>query len=198
MSCWRTTQCRIRAEAVLGLCHANRQIAISLIFPLFELITDLLIGEHFISAVNPLSNSLNLLQQAASRRDTEPWRKSRPSSASAIAAIRVARSVTLLSSHAAQCLDTGSLHCTRLGHIVPARGNLGICCPRDEMVDRNHRRHTKRTSIFSICDGQGSAQPACTASNILRSHRDPASWRHHHSSSSPGSSPPTTIARSAQ
>ena len=60
------TQVRVGAEAVLGLCHADRKMTVSGIFPLAELVADALVGQHLVSPIDTLGDGLDLLNSGIS------------------------------------------------------------------------------------------------------------------------------------
>src|SRR6056297_3101134 len=60
----RAAQRRIGREAVLRLGHADRQVAIALIFPEPQLVADLLVGQNLVGAVDALGDALDLLEEA--------------------------------------------------------------------------------------------------------------------------------------
>ena len=63
MAVGRTTQVRVCREAVLGFCHANGKVAETIIFPLLQLVTHFLVGQHLIGAVDALCDGFDLGKQ---------------------------------------------------------------------------------------------------------------------------------------
>ena len=56
MTSGRATQGRISREGILRLRHADRQVAISRIFPLAQLVADLVVSQNLVSAIDALGD----------------------------------------------------------------------------------------------------------------------------------------------
>jgi hypothetical protein len=70
-------------KGILRLGHADRQVAVALLFPLLQLVAHLLVGHHLVGAVDALGDRLDLLEQrhlvGIERREAPPrFRRSRP------------------------------------------------------------------------------------------------------------------------
>ena len=78
----RAAPVRVGGEAVLGLGHADRQVAVALLLPLLELVADRLVGEHLVGAVDALGDGLDLLEERhlgrVERRELRASRSRRP------------------------------------------------------------------------------------------------------------------------
>ena len=65
----RAAQARVGRERVLGLGHADRQMAVARRLPGVQLLADAGVGQHLVGAVDALGDGLDLAGTAASRRD---------------------------------------------------------------------------------------------------------------------------------
>jgi len=142
--CWRAAAIGIGGKAVLRLGHANRQIAIALLFPILELVADLLIGKNLIGTVDVLGNRFDFGKEThvvridrceirlfgignlsdTGRQISGPFRAQFP----------VARQHGL-----------GTLG----GHIFLNRVHFGVCIS-DEVVDRDDDRHAERLHVLDV------------------------------------------------
>ena len=147
----RAAQVRVGAEAVLGLRHADRQIAVTRLFPLAKLVADALVGEHLVGAVDALGNGLDLFEQrhlvGIDRREVADF------------------GIGDLGNPRGQCLGTlaTKLPVTRddrlaslLGNIVLKRLHLGVGIA-EEVVDGDHDRNAKALEVLDMTAKVGAA-----------------------------------------
>ena len=150
---WRTAQARIGREAILRLRHTDRQVAVALLFPKLQLITDFLVRNHLISAVDPFSQSVSIFS-------TERHVIGIQRCELALAAVRNfgharCQALQRLRSQSPSAA-TGSPRNLGL-HVVLYRLNFCVGVG-DKVVDRNNRLERRRTSGCQ-CGGQGWHSP---------------------------------------
>ena len=147
----RAAQVRVCAEAVLGLGHADRQIAISGLFPLAKLVTDALVGEHLVGAVDALCDGLDLFEQrhvvGIDRREVadlgisdlgNPHGQFFGTLAAKLPVTRDDRLAALLGNIVLKCLHLG----------------IGVA---EEVIDGNHDRNTKALEVLNMSAKVGAA-----------------------------------------
>ena len=147
----RATTVGIGGKAVLSLGHTDRQIAITLCFPIFQLIADLAIGQHLIGAIDALGNGFDLFKQrhviGVKRRELR---------GATIDDLDHAGRQILGPGRAMRPMLAQDRLGTMLFNIILDRRHFGIGIG-DKMVDRHHRRHAKLLDVLDVLAKVGTA-----------------------------------------